>query len=60
MTWVYLIIAVIIIVLLVLLFTNKNKNPNHDSSLTMDEKEELREDYLTHGGHDEHEDNKNI
>lgn len=42
------------------MLSKKGKNPNTNSSLSINEKEELQEDYLSHGSHDEQDDNKNI
>ncbi|MFD1039042.1 hypothetical protein ACFQ3N_11675 [Virgibacillus byunsanensis] len=36
------------------------KDPNNNSSLSVEETNELNEDYLSHGSHDEHDDRKNI
>lgn len=58
--WLYIVIAIIIVLVIVLLLSKKGKDPTKDSSLTINEKEELREDYLTHGGQDEQDDNKNV
>lgn len=60
MIWVYIVVAIVLVLVIVLKFSKKGKNPSSDSSLTIDEKEQLREDYLSHGNHDEQDDNKNI
>lgn len=60
MIWIYIVIAIIIVVLFIKLLLKKTENPNTNSSLSLKEKEELREDYLTHGGHDDREDNNDI
>lgn len=59
--WVYIVVVIVVVLLLIVLFlSNKGKNPNKDSSLSMSEKEELQEDYLSHGSYDREDDNKNI
>lgn len=59
MIWVYIAIAIAVIIL-ILFYSKKGKDPTKDASLTIQEKEKLDEDYLSHGGHDQNDDNKNI
>lgn len=60
MTWVYVGSIIAIVVVLFITFKTKGRNPKHDSSLPKEGKDELYEDYLSHGRPENHNRNKQI
>ncbi|MFZ3579656.1 hypothetical protein [Virgibacillus sp. DJP39] len=62
MLWLYTIVAIVILTVLLVAYivSNKRKKPNENSSLSVEEKEVLQKDYISHGSHNDEDDNKKL
>ncbi|WP_077325853.1 hypothetical protein [Virgibacillus siamensis] len=60
MTWIYAVIIIAVIIILVMFLKSKGQNPNKNAALSKEEKEELHEDYLSHGETEDHNSQRNL
>ncbi|WP_174613080.1 hypothetical protein [Virgibacillus ihumii] len=60
MTWIYAVIIIAIIIAVLFFLKSRGQNPNKNASVSTEEKEELNEDYLSHGETEDHNSHRNL